>query len=67
MAEFLDTHFIGSGQVYRAFYSLCMCESRFEPTTLGGRIVGLGLAFLLMLGAMALRVTVNANGPKGEP
>lgn len=35
--------------VYRAFYSLCMCESRFEPTTLGGRIVGLGLAFLLIL------------------
>lgn len=35
--------------VYRAFFSLCMCESRFEPTTLGGRIVGLGLAFLLIL------------------
>eukprot|EP00438_Fugacium_kawagutii_P015885 Skav206409 [mRNA] locus=scaffold2210:249795:252626:- [translate_table: standard] len=37
--------------VYRAFFSLCMCESRFEPTTLGGRIVGLGLAFLLYLGS----------------
>jgi len=35
--------------VYRAFYSLFMCESRFEPCTLGGRIVGLGLAFMCIL------------------
>ena len=59
MAEILGTHSISPGQVYRAFFSLCMCESRFEPTTLGGRIVGLGLAFLLMLGAMALWVLVG--------
>lgn len=32
--------------IYRALYSLFMCESRFEPETLGGRIVGLGLAFM---------------------
>ncbi|CAK9030463.1 unnamed protein product [Durusdinium trenchii] len=35
--------------VYRALYSLFMCESRFEPQTLGGRIVGLGLAFMCIL------------------
>ena len=32
--------------IYRALYSLFMCENRFEPETLGGRIVGLGLAFM---------------------
>ena len=35
--------------LYRALYSLFMCESRFEPCTLGGRIVGLGLAFMCIL------------------